>query len=140
MLGVAVGGHHAHLVADAALLELLGRRLHRGHVALGAHHDADARRVDLEALELGLDRVSVTASAGRAWLVLDAAMSRRSCVPSKAITSAAAYAAARAAARSSPSAVTFEHAAAGGDDRRRRARAVPAWVTSTPRGTASSPG
>ena len=51
-VGIAMGGHDAHLVADAALAELLRGRLHRGHVALGAHHDADARGVDLHALEL----------------------------------------------------------------------------------------
>ena len=54
-VGVAVGGHDADLVADAARVELLRRRLHRRHVALGAHDDADARGVDLHALELGLD-------------------------------------------------------------------------------------
>ena len=54
-VGVAVGGHHPHLVVDAALLELLRRGLHGRHVALGAHDDADARRVDLDAGELLLD-------------------------------------------------------------------------------------
>ena len=41
-VGLAMRRHHAHLVADAALLELLAGLLHLGHVALGAHHDADA--------------------------------------------------------------------------------------------------
>ena len=52
-----------------------------------------------------------------------------------AIMSAAAYAASRAAAGVVAERGHVEHAPAGGDDRRRRARAVPAWVTSTPAGT-----
>ena len=50
---VAMGAHHARLVADPPLVELLARLLHRRHVALRAHDDADARSVDLELLELG---------------------------------------------------------------------------------------
>ena len=94
-VGVAVGGHHAHLVADAALVELLRRLLHRRHVALGAHEDADARGVDLHVLELGLDR-RLGGELGLAHAC--SAMSRRSWRPSNSIMSAAAYAASRAAA------------------------------------------
>jgi hypothetical protein len=54
-LGVAVGGHHADLVEDSALLEFLGGLLHLRHVGLGAHDDADAGGVDLEHAELGVD-------------------------------------------------------------------------------------
>ena len=36
LLGVAVRGHHAHLVQDAALVELLGRLLHGRHVGLAS--------------------------------------------------------------------------------------------------------
>src|SRR6185295_14625063 len=102
-LGIAMRRHDAHLVADPALLELLGRGLHRGQVALGAHDDADERSVDLEGVELGLHR----RLRHRCVLVAHAAMSRRSCRPSKRITSAAAYAWVRASCVVSPSAVTF---------------------------------
>ena len=54
-LGVAVGGHHADLVQDAALGQLLGGLLHGGHVGLGAHDDADAGGVHLQAVELGFE-------------------------------------------------------------------------------------
>ena len=67
-----------------------------------------------------------------------AAMSRRSCIPSKRITSAAAYAASRAAAGSRPSAVTFRTRPPAVTTSPSRS-AVPAWVTSTPAGTSSSP-
>ena len=40
--GCAVRRHDADLVQDAPLFELVGGLLHRLHVALGAHHDADA--------------------------------------------------------------------------------------------------
>ena len=64
-VGVAVRAHHADLVADAALLELLRRLLHQRHVALRAHHDADLRRVvHVELVELVLDlRLGVAAPA-----------------------------------------------------------------------------
>ena len=54
-VGLAVGRHHADLVSDAALLELVGGLLHLLHVAVRAHHDADDGAVDVELLELGLD-------------------------------------------------------------------------------------
>src|SRR5829696_6856642 len=134
-VGVAVRRHHAHLVADTALVELLGRLLHRRHVALGAHDDADARGVDLHAVELGLDGgLGGHFSFAHAF----SAMSWRSWRPSKVIMSAAAYAASRAARTSSPSAVTLSTrppavTIAPPDS------AVPAWSTSTAAGTASSP-
>ena len=54
-LRVAVGREHAHLEADAALLQLLAGRLHRRLVARRAHDDPDARSVDLDLLEGLLD-------------------------------------------------------------------------------------
>src|SRR5207248_9643851 len=42
------------LVQDAALLQLARRLLHHLHVAFRAHHDAHARRVDVDVLELCL--------------------------------------------------------------------------------------
>src|SRR4029079_17435494 len=83
----------------AARLELLRGGLHGRHVALGAHHDADARGVDVHVVELLLD-------LGEQVGLRHAAMSSRRWDPGNSIMSAAAYAAVRAAARSSPSAVT----------------------------------
>ena len=101
-------------------LELLGRRLHRGHVALGAHDDADARGVDLHARRTRPRPPSRWRARGSGCSLMLSAMSRRSWRPSNAIMSAAAYAASRAAAR-----------------RRRRARSrsstrPPAVTTSPP--------
>jgi len=53
-VGFPVGGHHAHLVQDAPLFELLRGLLHLLHVALGAHHDPDTRGVDVDVVELRL--------------------------------------------------------------------------------------
>ena len=50
----AVGGHDPHLVQDAALFQLPCGLLHRLHVALGAHHDADPGSVDVDVVELRL--------------------------------------------------------------------------------------
>src|ERR1700722_1591972 len=50
----AMGGHDANLMHDAPLLELVRGLLHRLHVALGAHHDADEGRVDVDVVELRL--------------------------------------------------------------------------------------
>ena len=83
-------------------------------VALGAHHDPHPRRVDLELLELGHGlgerlgaRGGLSLGIGAQLHDLARAMSRRICLPSNSIMSAAAYAASRAAAASAPSAVTF---------------------------------
>ena len=62
----AVGGHHAHLVQDAALVELAGRLLHRLHVALGAHHDAHVGGVHVDVIELRLHLGLVASARGRA--------------------------------------------------------------------------
>ena len=66
-------------------LELLRGLLHRRHVALRAHDDADARRVDLELVELLSSSASATvsgASVGRASALLaHAAMSRAQLAP-----------------------------------------------------------
>src|SRR5215217_3718275 len=118
-------------MVDVALLQLLRGRVHRGHVALGAHDDADDRGVDVEALELRLD-------LGLDLWLAHAAMSVRSCRPSKAIMSAAAYAAARAAGTPSASAVTLSTRPPAVTIAPSRS-AVPAWVTSTPSGTRSRP-
>ncbi len=108
LVGVAMRRHHVDLVRDPARLELLGGLLHRGHVGLRAHDDADLRA--------------------------HAAMSRRRVLPSKSITSAAAYAAARAVRTSSPSAVTLSTRPPAVTIAPSRS-AVPACVTSIPRGT-----
>ena len=55
MSGSRCARHHADLVEDAAVGELLRGLLHDGHVGLGAHDDADERGVDRQALELGFD-------------------------------------------------------------------------------------
>src|SRR6201999_1376369 len=125
---LAVRGHHANLVEDAALLELLGGGVHLLHVGLGAHQDADARGVDRHVLELEL-------GLGLGRGLTHSAMSRRSCLPSKSITSAAAYAAVRAAWAAAPSAVTLSTRPPAVTIAPSAPRAVPAWVTSTPSGT-----
>ena len=113
-VGIAVRGHDAHLVVDAALLELLGRGLHRRHVALGAHDDADQRRVDLEAVELGLDRPP---RVHRGCVLAHAAMSRRSCRPSNVDHVGGSIRALAGGLRAVAERGHVEHAAAGGDDR-----------------------
>src|SRR5204862_6969391 len=55
LLGVPVGAHDAHLVADAVVLERLAGRLHLWLVVLRAHDDPDQGRVDLDILERGRD-------------------------------------------------------------------------------------
>src|SRR5580704_18167754 len=102
-----MGRHHLHLVRDAALAQLLRGLLHRLHVACGAHHDADERSVYVELLELRLhlgfgEIGSYRCGGGVAHCAVVvsrsafAAMSCRSCIPSKEMFCAAAYADARA--------------------------------------------
>ena len=55
-LGVAVGAHHPHLVADAGLLQRRAGRLHLRLVVLRAHDDPDQGLVDVDLLEGLLDR------------------------------------------------------------------------------------
>src|SRR5215211_1606497 len=62
--GAARARHLARGARDVALAQLLRGGLHRRHVALGAHHDADARRVDRDPLELLL-RVRLGERLGR---------------------------------------------------------------------------
>ena len=125
---VAVSGHDARLVQDPALAELLLGGLHRGHVGLRAHQDADARRVDLDARELLLD-LGLDDRLASVMRRCRGAAER----PSNEITSAAAYAAARAAARSAPSAVTPRTRPPAVTIAPSRS-AVPAWKTSAPAG------
>src|SRR3954451_9060678 len=137
-VGLAVRAHDARLVADARLAQDLGRALHGVHVGLRAHDDPDDRLVDLQRLEGGLDldlRLGGLHLAHRT----PAAMSRRSCLPGKSITSAAAYAALRAPSGSEPRAVTFSTRPPAVTTPPCASRAVPAWVTSTPVPTSSSP-
>ena len=105
----------------------------------------DARGVGLDLLEL-LDSGSVvrTLRVGLGSVIgARRSTARGRCraaaaVRRTAITSAAAYAASRAAARPAPSAVTFSTRPPAVTIAPSR-RAVPAWVTSTPAGSASSP-
>src|SRR4051794_36568020 len=148
-VGVAMRRHDADLGADAPLLEDLGRLLHLLHVGLRAHDDPDARRVDVELVELRL-RVGLRQWRGRGGRLgllappmrspAPGAMSRRSCRPSKVIKSAAAYAASRAAAGPSPRPVTLSTRPPAVAIAPSAVRAVRACVTSTPvRAAASRP-
>ena len=72
LLRVAVGAHHPDLVADAGVLQRLAGGLHLGLVVLRAHDDPDARRVDLDLLERGLDlghRLRAVAAGSRSVAV-----------------------------------------------------------------------
>ena len=124
---VAVRAHHAHLVADPALLELLRRLLHQRHVALRAHDDAHLRRVvHVELVELVLDLGLGDGSAdGRELLgsahapTLSTARARcrvRSCRPSNSIRSARRVGAVARLARRRAEPGHAQHAPAGGHD------------------------
>ena len=98
-VGLAVGGDHADLVQDAAASELGGGPGHRLHVALGAHQDADQRRVATRAAQ----RRPRAAARHSPRALRSARMQRYRCaagVPSNSTMPAAAYAAAQAEARS----------------------------------------
>src|SRR5262249_18467528 len=126
-LGVAVGAEDPDLVADAVIVKGFAGRLELGLVVLGAHDDPDQGRIDLDLLERlldlghGLDNIALGhqvlltrhrsgcvdyAAAASSPSAL-AAMSVRSCRPSKLISSTASYARRRASPAVGPIPVTL---------------------------------
>ena len=137
VVGVTVSAHHADLEADPALLELVAGPLHHRHVALRAHHDADgaARRTSSSSNSCST-AVSAPGISSAPFTVCryrfhrprrDVAAHLR---PSNSIRSTPAYARSRASP-GVPRARDAEDAAARGHELAVRARAVPAWNTST---------